>query len=276
MNNAEYIARTAAVERGHKKGPPSSAHDRTGLFLNAFEAVTGHPLPPQATVLDFGCAVGYTVGLMLKRGFDTYGVDILEYWDKDRDLSGEHFSNPEPEVRERLRVATDHLPYLDDTFDLIVSDQVVEHVFDLPTALREQMRVLKPGGIAIHHFPKSNALIEGHTKLPITSMHQYHWYLALWSILGARNARQKGMPWREALASNEALFRTTHYLPNKEIIRIATNTGAQAYFLDHLKIATSRTALLYHRAQHLGFGPIVKPLLSAISLTQVLVLNKTR
>lgn len=46
------------------------------------------------------------------------------------------------------------LPYLDDTFDLVVTDQVLEHVGGDPfRAVEECRRVLKPGGIAIHATP---------------------------------------------------------------------------------------------------------------------------
>jgi SAM-dependent methyltransferase len=40
-----------------------------------------------------------------------------------------------------------HLPYRDDTFDFVVSDQVLEHVEGDPQqAVNESLRVLKPGG----------------------------------------------------------------------------------------------------------------------------------
>lgn len=43
------------------------------------------------------------------------------------------------------------LPFGDDTFDAVVSDQVLEHVAGNPyDALAECFRVLKPGGLALH------------------------------------------------------------------------------------------------------------------------------
>lgn len=38
------------------------------------------------------------------------------------------------------------LPYPDDTFDLVIGHAVLHHIPDLPTAMREILRVLKPGG----------------------------------------------------------------------------------------------------------------------------------
>ena len=42
------------------------------------------------------------------------------------------------------------LPYHNDTFDVIISDQVIEHIEDPQKAFRESYRILKKGGISIH------------------------------------------------------------------------------------------------------------------------------
>jgi SAM-dependent methyltransferase len=48
-------------------------------------------------------------------------------------------------------VSISHLPHPDAAFGLVVSDQVFEHVDDLPSnAMRESLRVLRPGGWALH------------------------------------------------------------------------------------------------------------------------------
>ena len=45
------------------------------------------------------------------------------------------------------RVAdAERIPYDDDTFDLVVGHAVLHHIPDVPAALREVLRVLKPGG----------------------------------------------------------------------------------------------------------------------------------
>jgi ubiquinone/menaquinone biosynthesis C-methylase UbiE len=45
------------------------------------------------------------------------------------------------------RVAdAERIPYADDTFDLVVGHAVLHHIPDVPAALREVLRVLKPGG----------------------------------------------------------------------------------------------------------------------------------
>ena len=84
------------------------------------------------------------------------------FWDyvfRNRYLRALAAAAPSP-LRSRdldLRQHTaDRLPFEDDTFDLVASYEVFEHIPDVAAALEEIRRVLKPGGLAyinIHLFP---------------------------------------------------------------------------------------------------------------------------
>ncbi len=55
--------------------------------------------------------------------------------------------------RPNFRVGTaEAIPFADSSFDLITSEAVMEHVGDLAGAIAEASRVLRPGGIMLHHF----------------------------------------------------------------------------------------------------------------------------
>jgi SAM-dependent methyltransferase len=169
---------------------------------------------------------------------------------------------------------TSRLPYPDNSFDLVLSDQVLEHVFDMRSALLEQARVLKPGGLAIHRMPRRHAIVEPHTRLPLATLNQFRWYLALYALAGRRNSRQLGLSWQDTLKSSEALFGTTHYVPKKTLLTIARGTGVNARFINHLPIVESRVGDLYRKLDRIGLAAATKPLLMALNSTQVLVLEK--
>jgi ubiquinone/menaquinone biosynthesis C-methylase UbiE len=64
----------------------------------------------------------------------------------------------------------EQLPYADESFDLVGSLAVLEHVQDVDAVVRETFRVLKPGGKAYFEVPNNLYPFEGHYKLPWVPM----------------------------------------------------------------------------------------------------------
>jgi SAM-dependent methyltransferase len=87
------------------------------------------PAPEAARVL----SVGHSVGLCRVLGLG--GLETLEANYPDRSLLD--------------------LPFEDETFDFVVSEDVLDHVEGDPRqAVEESLRVLKGGGIAVHYGPR--------------------------------------------------------------------------------------------------------------------------
>lgn len=63
----------------------------------AIECLGAH-IPPGARILDFGCGIGTSVGALLADGYEPYGVDVLEYWDRDFDKYGSPRTNRRPKL----------------------------------------------------------------------------------------------------------------------------------------------------------------------------------
>ena len=140
-----------------------SVHDEQDVNRRYFVRYVERTAAPGAKVLDFGCGGGTVVKMLRDRGYDAYGVDIrwpgADYGDLEQTALGR-------EGRLRYYEEGGRLPFEDDTFDVIVSDQVFEHVEPLTATVRELERITRPGGLMYHHFPFRTVWREGHIGIP--------------------------------------------------------------------------------------------------------------
>ncbi|HTU31159.1 MAG TPA: class I SAM-dependent methyltransferase [Solirubrobacteraceae bacterium] len=118
--------------------------------------------PPGARVLDYGCGAGTLTRMFQDAGLDAYGCDIR--W------PGAGYSWDESTAQGKLRYfeSGGTLPFDDDFFDVVVSDQVFEHVEPLHASVAEIERITKPDGLMYHHFPASEVWREGHIGIPLS------------------------------------------------------------------------------------------------------------
>ena len=87
-------------------------------------------------LLDVGCGNAWSAYAFARRGFDVTGVD----------LNPDAFEPPRhPNLLLRPGSVL-HLPFPDATFDLVAAYQMLEHVPAPEAALREMLRVVRPGG----------------------------------------------------------------------------------------------------------------------------------
>ncbi len=101
------------------------------------------PIDTRRILVD-GCGVGQYVQHLADLGYNTIGLDI----DLDRVRAGAQ------QGIEQLHVAAgEYLPYPNDTFDAVLSHEVIEHVADDWLAAQEMIRVLRPGGRVILFCP---------------------------------------------------------------------------------------------------------------------------
>ena len=99
--------------------------------------------PKDATILIDGCGVGQYAAHLLADSARVFQFDI------ELERAKEAIERaPNTTV-----AAAEHVPYPDDTFGLILSHEVIEHVQDDRASLAEMARVLKPGGRAVIFCP---------------------------------------------------------------------------------------------------------------------------
>src|SRR5947209_2890717 len=99
----------------------------------------GHTLAREARVLDFGCGTGAMVAEYRRRGYEAYGCDPR------LEQASDTMRRSDPDSSE--------IPFADQSFDFVFSDQVLEHVRDHAGVFAEIKRVMKPGAISLHIFP---------------------------------------------------------------------------------------------------------------------------
>ncbi|EAZ91312.1 class I SAM-dependent methyltransferase [Crocosphaera chwakensis] len=93
------------------------------------------------TVLDIGAGTGYD-------GYQYYlaGAEVtcLEFSPVLARVGSQIF----PEFQ-WVGGSADNLPFLNESFDFVVANAALHHLLDIPTSIREMLRVLKPGGFLI-------------------------------------------------------------------------------------------------------------------------------
>jgi SAM-dependent methyltransferase len=134
-------------------------------FARRFAGGAGKP--PGCAILDFGCGAGRLVAEARAAGLDMQGTDV--YY-------GGSTARAEAQAAGLLGTAVHEirggrLPFPDAAFDLVVDNQVIEHVEDLDRDLAEIHRVLKPGGTLLSIFPSRDVWREGHIGIPFA-----HWF----------------------------------------------------------------------------------------------------
>lgn len=209
----------------------------------------GYQLNPGATVLDFGCGRGEMVAEYRQSGYQAYGCDL-------------QIAN-ETEFVRGIDPQSHRLPFEDNLFDFVFSDQVLEHVQRQDQAFSEIKRVMKPGAISLHIFPAKLRPTEAHVFVPFGGLIQNRAWLLLWSFLGIRNSFQVRKGFREVADLNHRFLKNkTNYLWKSEIVATVSAYFESFLFAENYMIKNS-----YGRARHLYPLVRVAPFVTALYAT---------
>src|SRR6185436_3401483 len=108
--------------------------------------------------LDYGCGRGEVVEEGRAAGLDLRGTDLFHADGEARDVAARRGLLGDA-IRE-MRGNT--IPFADETFQVVVSNQVLEHVSDLDATASEIARTLRAGGVFFSLFAPRESWREGH------------------------------------------------------------------------------------------------------------------
>jgi SAM-dependent methyltransferase len=103
-------------------------------------------------VLDVGCGIGAYMSQFLRFTPQVYGVD----------LDQERVCRAREQTPRALVAAAEHLPFREESFDVIFLHEVIEHVKDDSQCVREASRVLRQGGHMVIYAPNRLYPLETH------------------------------------------------------------------------------------------------------------------
>jgi SAM-dependent methyltransferase len=137
MRQAEATSRSKAVRLGHPSYVWRAGQERRVRLVERYVVLKG------AYILDVGCGLGLYIDRFRAYSEHVYGVDIDP--DKVRQVRKRW-----PQVDES---SAEDLPYPNGFFDVVFSNEVLEHVQDDRAGVAEACRVLKPGGHLVIYTP---------------------------------------------------------------------------------------------------------------------------
>lgn len=222
-------------------------------------------------VLDVGCGQGDLIAYLhnslrlLRPGIECqiYGYDVS--WGSPETNAAKTNAvvklkreAPGPDWTQRVTVQSPSCPwpYPNGYFDVIVSNQVLEHVADHAALFAEVKRTLAPGGSSAHLFPLGNYVYEGHTFVPFAHRFKNHdfevAFLRFMHRLGFGRLDSEGRPSRHGLADAEKqadwFIRFTNYRFKNEFLDLGRRAGLRVSFRFTQEFYWAKTRSLLDRA----------------------------
>lgn len=113
------------------------------------KAIYGLPHYERFRVLDVSCGEGEIIAELAKRGCDVEGT---HFKDDDYIIKSVYKIPQNIQIHKNINLDK-NLPFKDESYDLVVATEVMEHLTTHFTIIREIGRILKPGGFFIFSTP---------------------------------------------------------------------------------------------------------------------------
>lgn len=237
-----------------------SALDHAGLFLGVL-ADLGRTPDKSAPILDLGCGEGWLVYAFRRLGYSAFGADIVSASSAvHARMKKEGLCGLGEQPFSLIDSSDCAIPYGDDSFDLVVSYDVMEHVKNYPAIFAEIERVLRASGKSLHSFPSRYRPIEPHVSIPLATVFQQRRYLLLCLWMGFGLGGHKRSDARQiALEDFRYLKTSTQYWPKKKLLNSVERHFRDVRFVEKYawKYDSGAGGLVYRFLKRLGLVMLV-------------------
>ena len=238
----------------------SLTHQHLLSVVNTELALRCPPEGRPVTILDAGCGDGLLLEFLAKAlpvcwpklSFELFGFDVSDHGVQRLGFLNDTVerlasSSPSQPWGERIALISDRAswPYDSETFDVVLSNQVVEHVFDHNLFFSEIARVLRPGGFSVHLFPLGHCIREPHLHIPLV-----HWLRSPEALTGCiKICSLLGIGKFRRIRREDGSFYTLDDYSRRHADYIIRNTNylTQSKLFDLLKPTRLHASLRYSR-----------------------------
>ena len=146
-------------------------------------------LKPGSRVLDVACGTGYGTAMLRDHGCDVVAGDLdpVEIASVRQSLGYDRI----------VCLDVRHIPFVDGSFDAVVSFETIEHIVEGRQFLEEIRRVLRPGGVFIGSTP--NISYTAHPWYHVKEYEPEEYYSLVRDIFGNIECRGQYFRWRDRL-----------------------------------------------------------------------------
>jgi ubiquinone/menaquinone biosynthesis C-methylase UbiE len=141
-------------DRGWRTELQAGKEERGNLRTNLEFLAQIDLLRTEDRILEIGCGIGTVVHELSKKGHDIIGIDISSE-------AIEYGRNKYGDIRLEVQAA-ETLPYEDESFEVVLSFDLFEHIAEIDKHISEIRRVLRSGGYYLFQTPNrySNIIYE--------------------------------------------------------------------------------------------------------------------
>jgi len=158
--NSKVLRELQAYQQPQLGGTAPRWAERTaaklaGFALRNLSAIQSKELPRR--YLDVGCGNGFITEKVSPSFEEVVGIDVEPQ--RLDDFRAHAPARPRHTIKEMSASA---IEFASDYFSLVTAFEVLEHVADVETSVREMVRVCRPGGLIVVSVPQSWFPIENH------------------------------------------------------------------------------------------------------------------